>query len=288
MTKQRRLKDVKLSNLRSQSKQEQSTDIPADTTVVPDTLANDKADASTAAPQQFAITDGLIMIMRNVAKQSAREILEEDRKRNAEGKTAYTQTQLEDKIFDCIKVAVTGWLDLTWSTINKHELEYGLRQNLPFNKWLPRMAKYLKRKLICLNYAAAGMYNFTWYRDKMDGEIKTIKESQTRMEHKMDSLDADVNTRLCLFNAPRDLTGLFFHGRRIQFVYIVAITAFFTIMLGTMTYAAFSYKAKSLRWEREATQLDAAVRTLDAKYTDLVDALCKSKDKTHSSNSKRK
>ena len=122
----------------------------------------------------------------------------------------------------------------------------------------------------------------------MDGEIKTIKDSQSRMEKKMDSLDADVNTRLCLFNAPRDLTGLFFHGRRIQFVYIVTIFAFLTIMLGTMTYAAFSYKAQSLRWEREATQLDAVVRTLDAKYTDLVDALGKNKDKTHSSNSKRK
>ena len=287
MTKQRRLKDVKLSNLRSQTKQEQSTDIPADTTVVPDASASN-SESSSAAPQQFTITDGLIMIMRNVAKQSAREILEEDRKRNAEGKTAYTQTQLEDKIFDCIKVAVTGWLDLTWSTINKHELEYGIRQNLPFNKWLPRMAKYLKRKLICLNYAAAGMYNFTWYRDKMDGEIKTIKDSQSRMEKKMDSLDADVNTRLCLFNAPRDLTGLFFHGRRIQFVYIVTIFAILTIMLGTMTYAAFSYKTQSLRWEREATQLDAVVRALDAKYTDLVDALGKSKDKPHSSNSKRK
>ena len=287
MTKQRRLKDVKLSNLRSQTKQEQSTDIPADTTVVPDASASN-SESSNVAPQPFAITDELIMIMRNVAKQSAREILEEDRKRNAEGKTAYTQTQLEDKIFDCIKVAVTGWLDLTWSTINKHELEYGIRQNLPFNKWLPRMAKYLRRKLICLNYAAAGMYNFTWYRDKMDGEIKTIKDSQSRMEQKMDSLDADVNTRLCLFNAPRDLTGLFFHGRRIQFVYIVTIFAFLTIMLGTMTYAAFSYKAQSLRWEREATQLDAVVRTLDAKYTDLVDALGKNKDKTHSSNSKRK
>ena len=288
MTKQRRLKDVKLSNLRSQTKQEQSADISSDTTGVPDDSAVDNADASTAATQPFAITDELIKIMRNVAKQSAREILEEDRKRNAEGKTAYTQTQLEDKIFDCIKVAVTGWLDLTWSTINKHELEYGIRQNLPFNKWLPRMAKYLKRKLICLNYAAAGMYNFTWYRDKMDGEIKAIKDSQSRMERKMDSLDTDVNTRLCLFNAPRDLTGLFFHGRRIQFVYIVAITAFFTIMLGTMTYAAFSYKAQSLRWERETTQLDAVVRALDAKYTDLVDALGKSKDKPHSSNSKRK
>ena len=286
MTKQRRLKDVKLSNLRSQTKQEQSTDIPADTTVVPDASASN-SESSSAAPQQFAITDELIMIMRNVAKQSAREILEEDRKRNAEG-TAYTQTQLEDKIFDCIKVAVTGWLDLTWSTINKHELEYGLRQNLPFNKWLPRMAKYLKRKLICLNYAAAGMYNFTWYRDKMDGEIKTIKDSQSRMEQKMDSLDADVNTRLCLFNAPRDLTGLFFHGRRIQFVYIVTIFAFLTIMLGTMTYAAFSYKAQSLHWERKATQLDAVVRTLDAKYTDLVDALGKNKDVTHSSNTIRK
>ena len=287
MTKQRRLKDVKLSNLRSQTKQEQSTDITADTTVVPDASASN-SESSSAAPQQFAITDELIMIMRNVAKQSAREILEEDRKRNAEGKTAYTQTQLEDKIFDCIKVAVTGWLDLTWSTINKHELEYGLRQNLPFNKWLPRMAKYLKRKLICLNYAAAGMYNFTWYRDKMDGEIKTIKDSQSRMEQKMDSLDADVNTRLCLFNAPRDLTGLFFHGRRIQFVYIVTIFAFLTIMLGTMTYAAFSYKAQSLHWERKATQLDAVVRTLDAKYTDLVDALGKNKDVTHSSNTIRK
>lgn len=288
MTKARRLKDVKLGNQHSQSKQGQSTGVPAGTTVVPEASAVSKPDASAAAPQPFVITDELRMIMRTVAKQSAREILEEDRERNAEGKTAYTQTMLEDKVFDSITTAVNGWLDWKWRTINKHELEFGMHKNLPFDKWLPRMANYLRRKLVCLNYAAAGMYSFTWFRDKMDGEIKTIQESQTRMEKKMDSLDTDVNTRLCLFNAPRDLTGLFFHGRRIQFVYIVAIFAVFMVMLGTMTYATFSYKALSQRWERKAVQLDAVAHTLDAKYTDLVDALGKSQDKSHSTNSKRK
>lgn len=288
MTKARRLKDVKLGNQHSQSKQEQSTGVTADTTVVPDASVVGKTDASTAAPQPFVITDELRVLMRTVAKQSAREILEEDRERNAEDKTAYSKTMLEDKVFESITTAVDGWLDWKWRTINKHELEFGLHKNLPFDKWLPRMANYLRRKLACLNYAAAGMYSFTWFRDKLDGELKTIQESQTRMEQKMDSLDTDVNTRLCLFNAPRDLTGLFFHGRRIQFVYIAAIFAVFTVMLGTMTYATFSYKAQSQRWERKAVQLDAIAHTLDAKYADLVNALGKSQDKPHSTSSKRK